>query len=370
MDNRRLAKLSIQGFKSIAKLEDFELRPINVLVGANGCGKSNFIQVFQLLRAATNRELKQYVTTKGGAERLLHFGPRVTKRARFHLDFAGGRNGYELSLAPTEEGELFPFGEKVFYWDGAHPKPYDKDIYSNRFEAGIGMADDRIAAFVRGHLSSWNVYHFHDTSAESPLKREISIDDNGCLRADGANLAAFLYRLSQKEPERLALIEATVRRAAPYFHRFELAPLALRPGFIRLKWRHEGSEDLFDVTDFSDGTLRFIALATLFLQPLETRPSIIIIDEPELGLHPFALSLLAAMVQSIAEDTQVILATQSSSLLNHFSPEHVIVAERRNNATEFKRPSPDELESWLEDYRLGELWERNHFGGRPHAEKL
>jgi predicted ATPase len=191
------------------------------------------------------------------------------------------------------------------------------------------------------------------------------VDDNEYLRVDGSNLAAFLYYLREKHDESYSLIRRTVQRVAPFFDDFTLKPLRLKPDDIKLEWRHKRSDQSFDASSLSDGTLRFIALATLFLQPEEYRPSVILIDEPELGLHPYAIEMLASLIRQASVDTQVIVSTQSSLLLDHFEPEDVLVANRVDGGTQITRLKPEHLSTWLEDYSLGQLWEKNELGGRP-----
>jgi len=142
----------------------------------------------------------------------------------------------------------------------------------------------------------------------------------------------------------------------------------LNPDKIRLEWSHLGTDAYFDASSISDGTLRFIALATLFLQPRRFRPSVILVDEPELGMHPYAITLLASLMKLASVNTQVIVATQSSLLLDHFEPEDVLVADRVHGGTRLTRLDSAELESWLEEYSLGQLWEKNELGGRPRSE--
>lgn len=233
-------------------------------------------------------------------------------------------------------------------------------------EAGISDPEPtEFKGLIRGYLGAWTTYHFHDTSTHAPLRKTARLDDNRFLRSDGSNLAAFLYLLRERHHESYRLIQRTVQRITPFFDDFELNPRALHRDFIRLEWRHKGSDKYFDVSSLSDGTLRFIALTTLLLQPTELRPPMILIDEPELGLHPAAISILGGMVRMASKDGQVILSTQSSLLLDEFEPQDVLVAERVNMGTQLRRLDPEPLRVWLEDYSLGQLWEKNELGGRP-----
>ena len=197
------------------------------------------------------------------------------------------------------------------------------------------------------------------------MKSTADLNDNQFLRPDGSNLAPFLYFLREKKKEAYGLIRSTVQRATPFFDDFQLQPMKLNADKIRIEWKHKNSDKYFDASSLSDGTLRFIALATLFLQPESLRPSVILVDEPELGLHPYAITMLASMIKMASEKTQVIISTQSPMLLDHFTPEDVLVAERVSGGAHFTRLDSEKLGSWLQNYSLGQLWEKNEFGGRP-----
>jgi len=347
-----ITSISIAGFKSIERTGHLLLRPINVLIGANGSGKSNFIDAFSLLQAVRENALDAYVERSGGADRILHFGSKTTKKLMVTVAFHGGGT-FELSLEVAEDDRLMvttggAIGSIVMGRPGK-----------------TGLLD-----FLRDQLERFRVYHFHDTSATAPIKRTADLHDNRYLREDGSNLAAFLYRLRQKEEESYHMIVRTMRLVAPFFEDFALEPLALNEDKIRLEWRHRGSDAYFNASSLSDGSLRFIALATLLLQPAELRPSVILMDEPELGLHPYAITLLGSLVKQCSSANQIVLATQSPTLLDHFEPEDVLVADRVDSRTELKRLDRDRLFAWLEDYSLGQLWEKNELGGRPSREAV
>jgi predicted ATPase len=368
MPSQELDYISINGFKSIASIEKLQLFPINVIIGPNGSGKSNFIGVFSFLNAIREGRLQNYVTEAGGAEKILYFGSKVTKKIDLRLSFSGEVNQYSLSLSPTENDNLFPSEERVYFWDKARfPKtPYIEALERRKNEAGISGPTLKGTAFwVHQHLASWRVYHFHDTSKSSPMKKTADVADNRYLRPDGSNLAAFLYYLRQKQNTSYSLIVRTIQQVTPFFDDFLLEPLELNPDKIRLEWRHKNSDQYFDASSLSDGTLRFIGLATLFLQPKQHCPSVILVDEPELGLHPYAITMLGSLVKAASEKTQVILSTQSPLFLDQFHPEDVLVADRKEDSTHFTRLDSQRLSAWLEDYSLGQLWEKNELGGRP-----
>lgn len=365
-----LDSITVKGFKSIASIEKLKLGDINVVIGPNGSGKSNFIGVFSFLHAIREGHLQDYVVKAGGADKILHFGAKVTQELEIHISFQEGVNQYSIALEATAADQLHPSSEIVYFWDKEHyPSPYSRGLASLGMEAGISNQNLRgTENYVRGHLDRWRLYHFHDTSSSSPMKKTADVNDNRYLRSDGSNLAAFLYYLRQKHEASYSLIRRTVQRVAPFFDDFLLEPQKLNPDKIRMEWRHKGSEAYFDASSLSDGTLRFIAMATLFLQPDTYRPSVILVDEPELGLHPYAISMLASLVKQASIKTQVILSTQSPLLLDHFKPEDVLVANRIESGTQFTRLETPKLATWLNDYSLGQLWEKNELGGRPAEE--
>ena len=364
--------ITIRGFKSIASIEKLELRAINVVVGPNGSGKSNFIGVFSFLHALREGRLRDYIIQAGGADKVLHFGSKVTSQLEIHISFRGETNQYKVVLGVTADDQLYPQSETAYFWNKAkYPEgPWGEGLWAKGVEAGISDPKlvSRVGRYVRDHLGRWRLYHFHDTSASSPMKTTADLNDNDYLRPDGSNLPAFLYFLREKHEESYSLIRRAVQRVAPFFDDFHLRPQRLNPGKILLEWRHKGTEAYFSASSLSDGTLRFIGLATLFLQPRPLRPSVILVDEPELGLHPYAITLLASLVKQASIGTQVILSTQSPLLLDHFQPEDVLVADRVDGSTQLTRLESARLETWLERYSLGQLWEKNELGGRPAGE--
>lgn len=365
---RQLARITIEGFKSI-KSQSLKLGRLNVLIGGNGVGKSNLVGVFKFLRAIYDQNLLTYVSRSNGANALLHFGRKRTPNLSVVLEFSETesplRNFYAIDLTPNDVDEFVIQWERAGFHDSSrYPRPYWDDLPSiGKSEAAISLPQTRTASWVKDDLASYRVYHFHDTSDSSPIKQTGDINDNHALKADAGNLAAYLYWMQQTHPDSLALIVSTVRRIAPFFDKFELQPLRLNPQSIRLEWREKGAEDAFNANQLSDGTLRFMCLATLLLQP--DLPRMILLDEPELGLHPAAVHHLAELLKLASMRTQLIVATQSVTLINQLEPEHIWVADREDGATTIRHLKGEELTQWYEDYALGELWEKNVLGGRP-----
>ena len=373
-------RVTIQGFRSIKDIQDLKLGQINALVGANGSGKSNFIRVFELLRAVCRGNLQHHVRRAGGAEKTLHFGTKETDRITITIAFTQPTVRYQIELAPGGDDALHVCSEGIFSSepiDSNHSQnnlTWSEDRSSLESELFALPTAERPAGTDRllEHLNGWNIYHFHDTGLFSPFWKTNQLHDNHELHPDGSNLAAFLYLLRAKYEASYHLIRRTIRIVAPFFRDFVLEPEELNEETLRFGWYAEGSDAVFGASSLSDGSLRFIALTTLLLQPEKFRPPVILLDEPELGLHPAAITLLSALIRQASVTSQIVFATQSSLLLDNFLPENVLVADRVNRNTRFTRCADDEerLLPWLEDHSLGQLWEQNEIGGRPAPETM
>jgi len=359
----QLSRIYIKGFKSIKECE-IELSNINVLIGSNGAGKSNFISIFELLKKISERRLSSYAQEEG-AGTLFYNGTKETDS--FIVGFYFGSSTYSFELKMTKQSGLNFIEENV----GSENSPWSGSDYNESelqewYNSNNPSIDKRIknaiAIVLRGQ---WRIYHFNDIySIIKP--RNYNISNNEFLHKDAANLAAFLYRLKEHYLAEYNDILHAVQIAAPYFLDFHLKPEEGNNEHIIFKWKQKGCNDIFNASQLSDGTFRFICLSTLLLQPSELQPTTIIIDEPELGLHPLAIAIFYEMVQKAAVNKQIILTTQSVELLDHFNIEDIIVVDNNENGSEFKRLTAEKLKFWLEeDYSLGELWNKNIFGGRP-----
>lgn len=357
----RLARLSVRGFKSIRELEDFQLAPnLNVLIGANGAGKTNFISLFRMLAEMMDGKLQLYIKSEYGPDALLFGGRKRTREIDVELYF--GRNGYHFTLAAAANQLVFAREETYFSGDFTNTH---RPLGSGHTEAKLpSMESDTIAGYVLPAVRSWRVFHFHDTSPTAPVRLAQQVRDNLRLKPDASNLAPFLRMLREKHKSSYASIIETVRMVAPFFGDFVERS---DPGEqIELEWLEVEDRDTpRGPLQLSDGTLRFICLATLLLQPTHLQPDTIIVDEPELGLHPYALAVLGGLLRQASERKQIIVSTQSVELVNQLSPDDVIIAERHEGASVFRRLDATHLKEWLEDYALGELWKMNVVGGRP-----
>lgn len=364
-----LEKLTIRGFRSIRAMEGLSMGRMNVLIGGNGAGKSNLVSALEVFSRHGRGNLalaERLILEGGGVDSFLHFGPKLTQRIEISGRLGLFRRGFAFSILPSPDntpilGDIL-CGSPEFVSDPL--KRAQAELGNSDGISALECEDDSTFSLLLNPLCWPRVYHFHDTTPIAAIRRAGPVYDAEELRGDGGNLSAFLLRLKNEDPDSFGTILSAVQLVAPFIERFDLTPKVYGPEEkVALHWRQKGSDFPFRVWHLSDGTLRFIALMTALLQP--NPPSMIVIDEPELGLHPFALSVLASHLELAAERTQVLVCTQSPTLLNHFDPEDVIVVDRVQGASEFRRLDGDSLKKWLEDYSLGDLWQKNVLDGGP-----
>lgn len=365
----RLDSITLKGFKTIKSLDNFEPGPLTALIGPNGVGKSNFISFFRMMSwaLAGPDNLPFYISQQGGASALLRDGPSVTPQIEAELTLLTdrGQNQYAFRLFHAA-GDTLIFAEENYRfsdlsygrladWTGTgaghrYPQIIDK------------AAEDTTARVILDIMRRINVYQFHNTSETARIRGKWRVDDNRHMKEDAANLAPVLFRLRETDGRCYQRIVDTIRLILPFFSDFELTP---EYGSLLLRWRERNSDQIFSVSQASDGMLRVIALVTMLLQPEQDLPDVLILDEPELGLHPSAINIVGGLINSASTRTQIIIATQSTRLIDCFAPEDIVIVERDRRTSTFIRLEPEPLEAWLEDYSLSELWEKNVIGGRP-----
>jgi len=372
----KLRQLTIQGYTSLDEQgQTIEFGDVTVLIGANSAGKSNLISFFSMLNFMTTGALQNYIGEHGYADSILHFGSQHTRCLQAELVFTDDRNNqdtYGLTLSHAS-GDILIFTQEFITWKSSrHPEPVKVVLGAGHKESLLqedAAQGGRTSRFVYDLLKGCRVFQFHDTSNTAKIRNQGYIGDTSFLRNNGGNLAAFLYMLRSRA-EWKKYYERIVRHIQlvfPQFNDFVLNPSPLNSEYIKLDWQEKESDYRFGPHQLSDGLLRFMALTTLLLQPAELLPRLIILDEPELGLHPAALSTFSGMVRTAGRHAQVLLATQSPRLVDEFNADEIVVVERdrTRKSSIFTRLDSGSLAGWLERYSLSELWEKNILGGRP-----
>lgn len=344
--------ISIEGWRSIKNVE-VTLGKINILLGANGSGKSSFLSAFELLRAIANNNLQHYIEKNGGANQNFHYGTKITDHVMLGIHIENRHKyNYFLMAGKDDNVILNNIPDKSIYLEGftsvhSDVAEYEKTPY---LKEKLGE--------LQNHFI---LYHFQDTGDTSPLKRVSDIYQTRYLHPDGDNLAAYLYEIKNTHPKNYESIITAIQFAFPDFKDFIFRKTGEN---VRLLWNDIYAEHYdFPLSALSDGTLRFIALSTLLLQP--NPPKFIIIDEPELGLHPEAIGILAELIKLASAASQLLISTQSVQLVDCFTPDDILIAEKEHGETKITRPDTEELKDWLKDYTLGEIWRKNIMGGNP-----
>lgn len=375
-DRLKLTNIHLNGFKSIdSEGQDIPLGDITILLGANGAGKSNLLSFFKMLNYMTTGALQVYIGKSGFADSLLYYGSKKTSRLQADITFTSltDRDNYRFTLSHASSDTLIFTDETIVCQDIDNPTPYTIQLDPGAKESGLDKfykeKNSKTAKVILELLKRCRVFQFHDTSSEAKIRNSGYINDDGYLRSDGGNLAAFLYSMKQQEEgeKYYQRILRYIRMALPQFQDFVLEPLRRNENYILLNWKEKDSEYLFGPHQISDGSLRFMALATLLLQPPKTLPNVIILDEPELGLHPAAVSLLTGMIKAASLHSQILLATQSTRFIDDFEASDIVIVERNEarRCSTYRKLDESKLSEWLERYSISELWEKNVIGGRP-----
>ncbi len=369
--NRGIRNITIKGFKSFRKVVDFKLNDLNIIIGANGAGKSNFIQIFHMLSAMINNRFSDYIRSNGGADSFLFNGPKETSKMEIAFDFISSGNGvnsYDAEFRPTVDSTFLLSERRRFdadSWRDYGDTSLESRLPEQKEELNESFPEYRGAGYyVYDSISNWMVYHFHDTSPTAPMRRYEIVEDNKRLRENASNIAPFLLNLRDRYPRNYDEIRESVRLVMPFFDDFILDPVQMGDASkVRLTWKQKGSDFPMQPYHLSDGSIRFICLAAALIQP--DPPSTIVIDEPELGLHPAAISILAELLRAASKRSQIIAATQSPLLIDQFGIDDIIVMGREKGASVLKHLDPDSFSVWLEDYSVGELWTKNVLEGGP-----
>jgi len=384
----KIKSLTLAGYKSINQEgQTIEFGDVTVLLGANGAGKSNLISFFDFLSAILVKSMQEYIAEEGFADSILYYGKKNTSNINASLKFCIHRSGsnfneidYNIALASTK-GDTLIFAEEYALLcvnDKEIQVVFNNDLKESGIPAFIPLSinsddvaienkEEALSQIIIPLLSECQIFQFHDTSESSKIRSVGYINDNLFLLNDGRNIAAYLYVLKNKFGDFYKRIVRYIQQMMPQFGDFILNPSPLNENHIFLNWKEIDSDYTMGPHQISDGTLRFMCLATLLLSPPEELPKLIIIDEPELGLHPSAISMLAGMIKTASKHCQVLIANQSTRFVDEFEAENIVIVDRNQEtkSSEFKKLDEDKLAEWLERYSLSELWEKNVFGGRP-----
>lgn len=367
--NTKLQKVTIKGYKSIAfdKPVTLKLNDVSILLGANGAGKSNIISFFRMLSYMMSKSFGKYVEMSGTSNALLHYGAKKTREMSGEIKFSDSKSidTYSFSLSNATPDRLIITEERIVWHRKGKEKPYEVTLEPVFKESALAESDNPVAKTIFQMLSYCKVYQFHDSSAEGPLRQVCPVETTNYLQSHGNNLPSFLLFLRDNYINSYNRIVDYVRDVVPQFQDFYLET---NNKFISLRWMDNSATDYrFNAYQFSDGSIRFIALATLLLQPPQTMPNVIILDEPELGLHPYAITQLAEMIKDASIHAQIIIATQSKDLVDHFDIDNISVIEmdKKTLSTTVTHLSDEEYHLWLQKYTVSELWDKNIIGGRP-----
>ncbi len=366
---KRIIRVEVRGYRSLKDVS-LELGPLTCLIGPNGAGKSNILHFLRMLAFMRGGDLRRFVALNGGASSLLSRVRPSTHTMSWQVEANDDHGAVIYSAELIRAQERLVFTRESVSGRTADGQP--------RVTPSLGVGHDesklrevarshKLTSLVRDAMDQINFYHFHDTGPNSPLRSNSRREDDRYLRSDGSNLAAVLFaRLHSGKPDQRAswtMLTSLIQRIAPYIRSLE--PTVNDDNTtVRLDWTDEAGER-YGVDAFSDGTLRTLALFTALSQPSSKLLSFITIDEPELGLHPAALYVLIELIRSRSRDFQVLLATQSPALLDLLQPSEVVVVERQDSGSTFRRLDAEALQDWLDDYRLSDLYDRGVLGGRP-----
>lgn len=374
----KLDSIFLKGYKSInSEGQKIVFNDITIFLGANGAGKSNLVSFFKMLNYITTGSLQVFIGENGSADSFLYYGSKKTSRIEALISFVNSsvEDTYKFILSHAA-GDTLIFNEETLTWlnkEKGYSNPFvatlDPGGKESNLNEKIKLPREQTAKVVHALLRSCQVFQFHDTSSTSRLRNNVYIEDSRYLKSDGGNLAAFLYMLKIQEEQYYNKIVRYVQRVMPQFGDFDLLPSTLNKKYITLNWKEQGNDYLFGPHQISDGSLRFMCLATLLLQPPKYLPSVIILDEPELGLHPSAIAILAGMARTTSRHCQIVMATQSPRFLDEFGAENIVIVERESELnsgfSKYSKLDEEKLSEWQEQYSLSELWEKNVLGGQP-----
>lgn len=362
----RIHSITIEGFRSLKSVQNLVLPPLTVLIGANGAGKSTLIRFFDMLSwMLKSKKLQEFILRQGGGDDQFFMGARKTPRihAELRLDTPEGQNDYRFDLAHVSASDTVMVMNEAYRFSSlSRPTLADwKELDHVGKESGLWEQTSKTAKTITHLLRQCATYQFHDTSLNAAIHNRWDVTESFRLRSDGGNLAAVLLDLRNTDSKRYELIVKQIRRVLPTFRDFVLEEEA---GKVLLRWMGRQSDKVFGSHLTSDGSLRLFCLLTLLNLPPNKLPDVMFFDEPELGLHPHAITLVAEMFKRLSKQRQIFIATQSPDLVNCFELENIIVARANQGETELRNLPRQQYQAWLDDeYRLSDIWLKQAVGG-------
>lgn len=383
-------RIHVHGFRRLADVE-LKLRPLNVLIGANGCGKTSLLDVFSLLAASAAGQLKSCIKDMGGFDPNLSLQPTGTgdkaKLMRFELERAVSNYAplkYDITLRPSGTSYQIPDESLTQHNDPSKPNPMKHlesvhgrtryfDTDENKLKAPAWEYDETESALsqagkmyqeperFRTTLASSTYYHALDVSPRAPVRLPQQMREALLPGKNGEDLVTCLYWMREASPDRFETIEDTLRVGFPGFERLNFPPVA--SGLLALTWKDKDVKQPFYLHQLSEGTLRFLWLTTLLYSPGLTE--VTLLDEPEVSLHPELLSVLADCLREASARTQLIVATHADRLVRFLRPEDVVTFELEEGISTAIRAEDLDLDAWLKEYTLDQVWEHGRMGGRP-----
>lgn len=362
----RIRSVNIEGFRSLKSIQNLELPQLTVLIGANGAGKSTLIRFFEMLSwMLKSKNLQEFVLRHGGGDDQFFMGARQTPRihAELCLDTEKGQNDYRFDLIHLSAGDTVMVMNEAYRYSAndISTKAGWIQIDAVGKESSLLEQKNKTAKTIVALLRQCSTYQFHDTSMNAAIHNRWDVTESFRLRSDGGNLAAVLLNLRNTDGKRFELIVRQICRVLPAFKDFVLEEEA---GKVLLRWVSKQSDKVFGSHLTSDGSLRLFCLLTLLNLPPDRLPDVMFFDEPELGLHPHAITLVAEMFKRLSKKRQIFIATQSPYLVDCFELENIIVASANNGATALRNLPREQYQEWLDDeYLLSDIWLKQAVGG-------
>lgn len=384
-------RIRVQGFRRLRDV-DLKLRPLNVLIGANGCGKTSLLDVFSLLSASAKGDLREMISDIAGIDSnlttLRGVAGEKARFARCELDkqvqtlgyaplkysitFKPSKTSYEIpdeSLTQqTDMTKSVPMkhlevmhGRVRYYDPNARQLMVPNWVY-DPWESALSQVPNMYQepGTFRRTLGSSTHYHALDVSSRAPVRLPQQMREAKLPGPNGEDLAACLYWMREADPDRFETIEDTLRVAFPSFERLNFPPVAA--GLLAITWKEQDVKYPFYMHQLSEGTLRFLWLVTLLYSPGLTE--VTLLDEPEVSLHPELLSILADCLRDASQRTQLIVATHADRLVRFLKPEEVVILDMEDGATTATRADELDLDAWLSEYTLDQVWQAGRMGGR------